>query len=156
MHDRDNYVLACELSIVEGKGTIGGRLITTAATAYSLLEETVRFDMQARSIKPDRVFTALNNMRARYSLIYADVSELQEWRRPVEFEDRNVELTSEQQAVAVVVLGVGGNIMAAWNSASRLCLRGNGARFCTFTYAWSATPSCVPAGFQPARCAHAL
>ena len=48
---------------------------------------------------------------------------------------------SQQQAVSVLILGVGGNIMAAWNAASRFCLRGNGARFCSFTYAWSATPS---------------
>ena len=44
-------------------------------------------------------------------------------------------------AVSVQVLGVGGNIMAAWNSASRFCLRGNAHKFCSFTYSWSATPS---------------
>ena len=48
---------------------------------------------------------------------------------------------SGQQAVSVHVLGWGGNIMASWNRASRLCMRGNGHRYCSFSFSWSATPS---------------
>ena len=47
---------------------------------------------------------------------------------------------SGQQHVAVSVLGMGGLIMASWNGASRYCLRGNGHRYCAFTWAWQSTP----------------
>lgn len=45
-----------------------------------------------------------------------------------------------RQAVTVSVLGVGGDIMAKWNAGSRYCMRSNANRYCSFTYAWHATP----------------
>ena len=50
---------------------------------------------------------------------------------------------SGKQPISVTVNGKGGNIRAAWNSASRYCMRNNADRFCAFSFSWQSTPHIV-------------